>query len=160
MKSVQNKCMKAVILRNRGVIDYANDVKEIPVPRKGEVQIKVEYAVLNPSDTYLMRGYYNGEFDYPYIPGGEGSGTVIQNGGGLYGWSLVGKRVAFTRPFERPGKYSKGGAFAEYITTNAFQCVELDNSLSFEQGATALLNPLSAVAMFDTIQTYKPRAVI
>jgi len=31
------------------------------------------------------------------IPGGEGSGTVISSGGGFYGWSLVGKRVAFAR---------------------------------------------------------------
>ena len=107
-------------------------MKEIPVPKKGEVLIKVECAVLNPSDTYLMRGFYRGTFEYPYIPGSEGSVTVIANGGGLYGWSLVGKRVAFVRPVERAGLYSKGGTYAEYAVTNAYQCMTLDNSMSFE----------------------------
>lgn len=37
------------------------------------------------------------EIAYP-LPGGfEGSGTVIENGGGVLGWRLVGKRVAFTK---------------------------------------------------------------
>jgi len=44
-----------------------------------------------------MKGYYNGEYEFPYIPGNEGSGTVISNGGGIYGWTLVGKRVAFVK---------------------------------------------------------------
>ena len=82
--------------------------------------IKVECAPINPSDIYLLQGNYSGQYEYPYIPGSEGAGTVIQNGGGLYGWSLVGKRVAFTKAAERGGKFSIGGAYAEYIVTNAY----------------------------------------
>ena len=63
--------------------------------------MKMEYAPINPSDTYLMDGKYdeNGavEIMYPYTPGWEGSGTVVANGGGLMGWRLVGKRVAVTK---------------------------------------------------------------
>lgn len=67
----------------------------------------------------MMRGFYQGDFAYPFIPGNEGSGVVISNGGGMMGWSMLGKRVAFARPSERAGKYHRGGSFAEYIVTYA-----------------------------------------
>ena len=46
-----------------------------------------------------MRGIYD-EFQlipvkYPVVAGWEGSGIVIQNGGGLAGWRALGKRVSF-----------------------------------------------------------------
>jgi hypothetical protein len=31
----------------------------------------------------------------------------------------LGKRVGFTRPSEKGGKFSRGGAYAEYIVTPA-----------------------------------------
>jgi NADPH:quinone reductase-like Zn-dependent oxidoreductase len=130
--SSDKKYMKAVIMNGPSNWEYRNDLKEIPVPRKGEVLIKVEATVINPSDTYFMRGFYSGEFSYPLIPGSEGSGTVISSGGGLMGWSIVGKRVAFVKPTERPGKYSRDGAYAEYIVANAMMCVTLPNNMSFE----------------------------
>lgn len=82
------KFMKAVILKNEKEWGYAADVKEIPTPGKGQVLIKVEAAPINPTDTYFMRKMYNGEYQYPLIPGTEGSGTVIQSGGGFYAWTM------------------------------------------------------------------------
>lgn len=112
--------MKSVLYVEKGRVDYGADVKEIPTPASGEVLIKVECAVINPSDLYMMQGNYNGEFDYPLTPGSEGMGTVVANGGGVMGWRLVGKRVGFSRPGEKGGKFSRGGAYAEYIVTTAF----------------------------------------
>ena len=34
---------------------------------------------------------------YPFVPGWEGAGTVVQSGGGLMSWRLVGKRVAVSK---------------------------------------------------------------
>jgi NADPH:quinone reductase-like Zn-dependent oxidoreductase len=31
----------------------------------------------------MMQGNYNGNYEYPFAPGGEGSGTVIASGGGM-----------------------------------------------------------------------------
>ena len=93
---------------------------EVPKPGPGQVLIKVEAAVINPSDLYMMRGDYGGTFEYPLVPGAEGSGTVVGYGGGWMAWSLMGKRVGFTRPAEKGGKYSKGGSYAEYCVTNAY----------------------------------------
>ena len=124
--------MKAVIYKDKGVVDYAGDLIELPKPGSGEVLIKVEAAVINPSDVYMLQGNYSGEFKYPLVPGNEGSGTVIESGGGILAWSLKGKRVGFTRPAERGGKYTRGGSYAEYIVTNAYQCVALPDSASWE----------------------------
>lgn len=46
--------MKAVIYKAHGEIGYAADVKNIPTPGPGQVLIKVEAAVINPSDIYMM----------------------------------------------------------------------------------------------------------
>ena len=94
--------------------------------------MRVECAVINPTDTYFLGGQYHGTYDYPLVPGLEGSGTVISSGGGFLGWTLVGKRVAFTRILERPGQFTKGGTYAEYCITNATNCISLDDTTTFE----------------------------
>ena len=112
--------MKSVIYKDKGVVDYSSSLMDIPTPSKGQVLIKVECAVINPSDIYMMQGDYNGIYTYPLTPGGEGSGTVVGYGGGWSAWKLMGKRVGFTRQGEKGGKFSVGGSYAEYIVTNAF----------------------------------------
>ncbi len=152
--------MKAVIYTAPGQYSYSADTKERPIPAKGQVLIKVECGVINPTDTYFMAGKYNGNYEYPLVPGLEGSGTVIQSGGGLLAWNLVGKRVAFTRIFERRGNYSKGGSYAEYCVTDAYNCIPLDNNVSFEQGANGVINPLTALGLLDRAQAIKAQGVI
>ena len=152
--------MKSVIYREKGVVDYEADLMDIPKPGPGQVLIKVECAVLNPSDIYSMQGDYNGRYEYPQTPGGEGSGTVIASGGGFLAWTCVGKRVGFTRIAESGGKFTKGGSYAEYVVTNAFQTVTLDDNISWEQGACSFVNPITAIGLLDKIKEYKARAVI
>lgn len=152
--------MKSVYLKDKGVLEYAPDLIEVPQPRSGQVLIKVECAVINPSDIYMMQGDYNGEFKYPLTPGAEGSGTVVASGGGLWAWSLVGKRVGFTRMAERGGKFTRGGSYAEYIVTNAYQCVTLDDNVSWEQGACSFVNPITAVGLLDRCKHFGATAVI
>jgi len=107
-----------------------------------------------------MSGQYRGKYEYPLTPGAEGAGTVIESGGGFLAWTLVGKRVAFIREVERGGLYTKGGAYAEYCVTNAWQCVTLDDDTSFETGACQIANPLSAIGLLDRCVKNKARAVI
>lgn len=97
MERSESKLMKAVIYTAPGEYSYSADTKTIGTPGKGQVLIKVECVPINPSDTYQLAGMYNGTYTYPLVPGGEGSGTVISSGGGFYAWTLIGKRVAFTR---------------------------------------------------------------
>jgi NADPH:quinone reductase-like Zn-dependent oxidoreductase len=46
--------MKAVIYKAKGEIDYSADLMDIPKPKSGQVLIKVECAVINPSDLYML----------------------------------------------------------------------------------------------------------
>jgi len=111
--------MRAVAYVAQGKIEYKADLMPMPVPGPGQLLIKVECSVLNPSDLYMMNGEY-GKFSEPVVPGNEGSGTVVGYGGGWYAWSFMGYRVGFSKMADRPGKPpNRYGAYGEYIITNA-----------------------------------------
>lgn len=75
--------MKAILLEDMNKFS----LKEIPMPRpkQGEVLIRMEAAPINPSDIVSLRGQYGLKKQLPFVPGLEGSGTVVENGGGLLG---------------------------------------------------------------------------
>jgi len=106
-----------------------------------------------------MQGLYNIKVKYPYTPGWEGSGTVISSGSGVYSEWLVGRRVAFMKAFEL-GAYKFGGAYAEYIVTDTKACIPLSKDFSFEQGASFVVNPLTAVLMVDRCIELKAKTII
>ena len=114
--------------------------------KKGMVLIKVEAAPLNPSDLLFMKGYYNIKLDFPYTPGWEGSGTVVAAGEGTYPQMLLGKRVSFMKASELR-HYKYGGAYAEYCTTHAINCMPFGDDTTFEEASTYFVNPLTAIGM-------------
>jgi NADPH:quinone reductase-like Zn-dependent oxidoreductase len=88
--------MNSILLTGPGEFGYG----QIPTPQPTESQIliKVDGAVLNPSDTLFMRNQWMGiqPKEYPFTPGWEGSGVVIKAGSdNPMATALVGKRVAF-----------------------------------------------------------------
>ena len=54
----------------------------IPKPGPGQVLIKVHSAPINPSDLYLIDGDFGIPIKYPFTPGWEGSGEVVEAGPG------------------------------------------------------------------------------
>lgn len=105
--------MKALVLEEFGGIPTLKDVP-VPKPKYNEVLIKIEYAPLNPMDLSFLKGYYSSVKKLPVTIGFEGCGTVVASGGGFYGWTLVGKKVAVYV------QRSPHGTFAEYAVTNVF----------------------------------------
>ena len=95
----QEDTMQAVYLAGPGKDNLEYGTVPKPKPGKGQVLIKVESVPINPSDIYAMEGKYSEfvDFDYPFVPGWEGSGTVVATGGGLHSWYLKNKRVAFSK---------------------------------------------------------------
>ena len=131
--------------------------REIPVPRPqaGQVLIRMAAAPINPSDLgALAGGSYSGERRYPFTPGLEGSGTVVESGAGLMPRFLNGRRVACSAIL------SGDGTWAEYMVTSATLCVPLNKRVSFEQGAMLLVNPLSALAIFEIARQGRHRAMV
>ena len=90
--------MNSVLITSNGKFGFGQIQK--PKPGPNQVLIKVDSAVLNPSDILFMKGLYNIKLKYPYTPGWEGSGTVVEVGPGLMTSYFKDKRVAFNKQFE------------------------------------------------------------
>lgn len=141
--------MKAVILEQTHS-DIAQAIeglriveKPIPVPKAGQVLVKIEAAPCNPSDLLFLQGLYGVRKNLPTTPGWEGAGTVVASGGGLLGWFMKGKRVACA------GQTQGDGTWAEYYVADAKSCIPLPDEIPMDQAATMIINPLTAVGMVE-----------
>ncbi len=146
------KSMQAVLLAENG---GTLTVGHIPVPQPGPGQVLIRMAAspINPSDLGFLKGGYGFQKGLPIVPGFEGSGTVVAAGPGLLPRIWLGKRVACAVS-------ATGGTWAEYLVTRAALCVPLQKSLSLEQGAMMLVNPLTALAFFDIVRREKHAALV
>ena len=132
-------------------------LREVPMPRPqaGQVLIRMAAAPINPSDLGSLTGLsYSGTRQFPFTPGLEGSGTVIEAGEGMMPRLLNGRRVACS------ALLTGDGTWAEYMVTSAQSCIPLNNNVSLEQGTMLLVNPLSALAMFEIAKHGKHRAIV
>ena len=96
-------------------------------------------APVNPSDVYFL---HEGSYDQkkaPCIPGFEGSGIVVEKGGGIMGWGLVNKRVAFTPTMQ-------SGTYSQYAIAKSGECLPIGDDISFNHAAMSFVNPLTAIA--------------
>jgi NADPH:quinone reductase-like Zn-dependent oxidoreductase len=133
-------------------------VVEMPVPRPGpgEVLVRVHASPLNPSDDLFIRGLYGFRKPLPTVPGFEGSGTVVEAGRGALARFLNGKRVACTAAAAN----IDGGMWAQYAAVPAPFCVPLRKIVALDQGATMLINPLTAWALIDEARRGGHSAVV
>ena len=145
--------MQAVHLESEGGPLIVRTV-HIPHPGKGEVLVKMSAAPINPSDLMRIRSITAEQDFASYIPGIEGSGTVVAAGPGLIPRLWLGKRVACS------AIHQTSGTWAEYMVTSASFCFPIPKAISDEQGAMLLVNPMTAVAFFDVIKSDKHKAVI
>jgi NADPH:quinone reductase-like Zn-dependent oxidoreductase len=122
--------------------------------------IKVDSAVINPSDILFITGKTLALVPYPFTPGWEGSGVIealgtdvaVQHG------HLLGKRVGFSK--QREPTYTIGGSFAEYAVTGYSSIIPLRDETPIEAGVALFVNPLSAICLIDRIKELKSEAVI
>ena len=132
-------------------------VREIPVPRPqaGQVLIHMAAAPINPSDLGSLAGLsYTGKRQFPFTPGLEGSGTVVEAGAGFMPRLMNGRRVACS------ALLAGDGTWAEYMVTSAQSCIPLNKDVSLEHGATLLVNPLSALAILEIARQGKHPAIV
>lgn len=110
-----------------------------PVPKHGEVLVRMLASPVNPSDLMFIRGHYTIPPQCPAVPGFEGVGIVEASGGGLRGTLFRGKRVVVLN--------KRGGNWADYAIVPAEQVIPISSSLSDEQAATFFVNPATAWVM-------------
>jgi NADPH:quinone reductase len=145
--------MLAVLLSE---IDGQLTARHVPIPKPGpgEVLIKMAASPINPSDLVRISNVTDPSDRLWYVPGIEGSGTVIAHGGGLLPRSWQGKRVACT------SFHNTSGTWAEYMITPASRCIPIPADISDEQGAMMVVNPMTAVAFFNMARRNRHKAIV
>jgi len=131
--------INGVILTNGTELSYG----QIPTPQinEREVLIKVHSGVINPSDVMFVQGLYPAKKSNPTIAGFEGSGLVIAGGTNSTAQALIGHKVSFIC-FNNDNQ----GSWGEYIITTIENVVPIPGDLTYEEGATCLINPLTVQA--------------
>src|ERR1700722_2510652 len=158
------------LVRAENVLELSLETVAVAEPGPDEVLIRVEAAPVNPSDLGLllagadvaeasatgtpqrpvitapiaeaaMRGL-TARIGTPMAAGKEGAGTVGAAGSGEAAQLLLGKKVA-----------AAGGAmYSQYRTVSLSLCLELPEGLSAADGASAFVNPMTALGMVETMR--------
>ncbi|WP_426369973.1 zinc-binding dehydrogenase [Pseudocolwellia sp. HL-MZ7] len=151
---------------------------EMPQPGADEVVIRIEAAPLNPSDLGVLfsaadmtTATQSGTEESPVITadvpaqfmpslktrvgkaiavGNEGAGTVVTAGSSPAAQALMGKTVAVIG----------GGTYRQYLCANVQSCLELKEGTTAKEGASSFVNPLTALAMVETMRAEGHKAII
>jgi NADPH:quinone reductase-like Zn-dependent oxidoreductase len=144
-----------------------------PEPERNQVLVRMEAAPINPSDLALLFGPADLE-NAKYSPGkvvarmpepfasaakgrhgqrlpvgNEGAGTVVAAGESTMARALIGQRVACV----------PGNAFSQYAIADAGMCLPL-GEVSSENGASAFVNPMTALGFVETARMEGHKAII
>ena len=154
------------------------DEVTVPDPGPDEVLVKVEATPINPSDLGLLFGpadmstaRVGGSAESPSLVadvpaelmkmvtarvgeampvGNEASGTVVAAGSSDMAQALQGKLVGII-----------GGAmYTQYRVVNVFQCLELNEGTTSAEGASCFVNPLTSLAMVETMRMENHKALV
>lgn len=155
-------------------------LKEIDMPQPGadDVVIRMEATPLNPSDLGVMfsaadmsTAVQSGTKKSPVITadvaakfmpslktrvgkdtpvGNEGAGTVVAAGSSDAAQALMGKIVAVIG----------GGTYRQYHCVNVKSCLPLKDGTTAKQGASSFVNPLTSLAMVETMRAEGHKAII
>jgi NADPH:quinone reductase len=158
------------LVRAENMLELFLETVAVAEPGPNEVLIRVEAAPVNPSDLGLllagadvaaaraagtpqrpvitapipdvvMRGL-TARVGTPMPAGNEGAGTVVAAGSSEAAQRLLGKKVA-----------AAGGAmYSQYRTVDLSLCIELPEGLSAVDGASAFVNPMTALGMIETMR--------
>ncbi|MDE2949733.1 MAG: NADPH:quinone oxidoreductase family protein [Chloroflexota bacterium] len=118
--------MKAVLCKSFGAPDQLT-VEEVPSPpvKAGEVKIRVRACGVNFPDALMIQGLYQLKPPFPFSPGLEVAGDIIEVGSGVDA-ERVGQRIMATMMF---------GGFAEEVVVPQSSALPMPENMSYESGA-------------------------
>ena len=119
--------MRAVVVEAFGGIESARiGTAPDPVPKRGEVLVRVHASPVNFVDQLVIGGKYQFLPKLPFVPGKGPAGVVAALGEGVMRLK-VGDRVL---------AMAELGGYAELVTADEGQCYRLPPSMSFAEGAS------------------------
>ncbi len=153
-----------------GTLELGLVLVPVTTPGPNEVVVEVEASPINPSDLGLLLAGADldtlestmfegspvisarieaktlralaGRIGESLAVGNEGAGTVISTGSSDDATALRGRSVAV----------AGGAMFSQYRTVDASQCLALPPGTPARLGASAFVNPLTALAMVETMR--------
>lgn len=118
--------MRAVEIREPGGPEVLVPVtKPVPVPKHGQIVIRVAYAGVNRPDALQRAGSYAPPANASPLPGLEASGTVVEVGPGVTRYA-IGDKVCALLP---------GGGYAEYVTTPESHALPVPAGMGLREAA-------------------------
>jgi NADPH:quinone reductase len=173
---VSNQPRKSLELRSRvtaaGELELSLVEVDVPAPALDQILVRVEAAPLNPSDLALLLGpadlanartdgttviapipprglgFVKARIDQSMPVGNEGAGVVIDAGDAAR--ELIGKTVSLVA----------GGMYAQYRVVRARDCMVLPEGVTAAQGASAFINPMTALSMIETMRREQHTALV
>lgn len=111
-----------------------------PIPRGGEVILRIRYASLNPADRYLAERQYPAQPSLPHVLGRDGLGTVEQLGPGVTALRKGDRRAVLRGEVG----VNRPGTFAERVAVPVDNLVEIPSGWSEPEAAGGVLVGLTA----------------
>jgi NADPH:quinone reductase-like Zn-dependent oxidoreductase len=126
--------MKAIQYKDYGS-SAVIELVEVSIPSiqsENDVLIQVKAVGVNPIDMKIRMGLMKEirPVEMPFIPGGEASGIIVAVGGGVSKFKVGDEVIALTWK----------NAYAEYATANENFVLLKPEGLSFEEGASMVVN--------------------
>ena len=122
--------MKAVLCKQFGPPEsLVLEAVASPTPGPGEVRLRVHAAGVNFPDTLIIEGKYQYKPEFPFSPGGEVAGEVLE----------VGAEVTDVAPGDRVMAGMTYGAFAEEVVAGAERVMRIPDELDFLTAASMSL---------------------
>ncbi len=118
--------MRAISIAAPGGPEVLTPIEaDVPVPRDGEVLIRVVAAGVNRPDILQREGRYPVPADASPYPGLEVAGEIVEVGQAVSGWA----------PGDRVMALTHGGGYAEYASVHAGHCLAIPPGLDAVEAA-------------------------
>jgi NADPH:quinone reductase-like Zn-dependent oxidoreductase len=117
-----------------------------PAPGPGQFLVRVEATGISFAEQAMRRGRYFGQPAFPFTPGYDLVGEVLEAGDGT-DRHLVGHRVA---------TMTKTGAWAEHAVVDARDTVEVPDGIAPEDAETVVVNGVTAWQMLHRAARVEP----
>ncbi|MFD1990497.1 SDR family NAD(P)-dependent oxidoreductase [Paenibacillus nicotianae] len=139
---------RVVLHRPSDIQELSIQAQEVPALKEDEVRIAVRAFSLNFGDLLSVKGMYPTMPPYPFTPGFEASGIVVE----------VGHQVTHIRAGEEVVFFASEhmGAHATAITCKASQVFAKPSALSFAEACSLPVVAMTVIAAFRKVQI-KPK---